>query len=145
MEVLAKCTKDQLFKLADDYSVVVGDKRKDSLKTALEIKLGEFGVLPTEPGGVYFSSQGLTFEQQKELLLLQTEQGGSSTQHFDINNLRLLPHFNERDPDSFFILFERVSRATGWSDKDCVLLLQCVLMGKAQEAYSSLSFKDSFS
>lgn len=51
VEVLAKCTKDQLLKLADHYSVVVGDKRKDSIKMALEVKLGELWVLPAEPGG----------------------------------------------------------------------------------------------
>ncbi len=63
----------------------------------------------------------------------------SSEQRFDINNLRLVPHFNEWDPDSFFVLFERISQARGWSDVDCALLLQCVLMGSLQEAFSSMS------
>ena len=33
----------------------------------------------------------------------QDRQGASSSAHcFDVNNLRLLPQFNERDPDIFF-------------------------------------------
>lgn len=30
---------------------------------------------------------------------------------FDINDLRLLPQFNERMTDAFFVLFEHVSKA----------------------------------
>ena len=61
---------------------------------------------------------------------------------FDVRNLRLLPPFNERDPDSFFVAFERVATARGWPNADCALMLQCVLTGKTQEAYSSLSLED---
>lgn len=63
---------------------------------------------------------------------------------FDVaGNLRLLPKFNERDPDTFFSLFERVAVTRGWPDADRTLLLQCVFTGKAQEAYSALSPVDS--
>uniref|UniRef100_A0A3B5B1E3 SCAN box domain-containing protein n=1 Tax=Stegastes partitus TaxID=144197 RepID=A0A3B5B1E3_9TELE len=48
------------------------------------------------------------------------------------------------DPDTFFSLFERVCKVKEWSNKECALLLQCVLTGKAQEAYSCLSIDDSF-
>lgn len=70
---------------------------------------------------------------------------GSSEPHskFDIGiSLRLLPKFNERDPDTFFSLFERVADTCGWPDMECTLLLQCVFTGKAQEAYSALSPTD---
>ncbi|XP_034001760.1 uncharacterized protein LOC117494871 [Trematomus bernacchii] len=55
-----------------------------------------------------------------------------------ISYLRLVPKFNERDPDIFFTLFERIAGARNWSDSDRVLLLQCVLTGRAQEAYSAV-------
>lgn len=113
----------------------------------------------------------LTFEQRKELLCLQMEKlkhetelkrlelderrltlhardardfvGGSSSS-FDVGgSLRLVPQFNERDPDIFFSLFERVAENRGWSDSERTLLLQCVLTGKAQEAYSALSLAES--
>lgn len=43
------------------------------------------------------------------------------------------------DPDTFFALFEHISNARDWPDSDRTMLLQCVLTGKAQEAYSALS------
>ena len=187
-EALDKCTKEQLLKLSDYYSVAgIERKRKEDIKIALKVKLIELGVLTSGPVpasppavGMPFETQGLTFEQQKELLSMQLEHerfkceieakkqielevirqregyrlaaesqrgqvSGVGARPFDTNNLRLLPPFNERDPDSFFVLFERVSAARGWSDEDCALLLQCVLTGKAQGAYSSMSAADSSS
>ena len=83
--------------------------------------------------------------QREGYRLVAESQRGVGARPFDINNLRLLPPFNEKDPDSFFVLFERVSVTRGWSGEDCALLLQCVLTGKAQGAYSSLSMADSCS
>ena len=53
--------------------------------------------------------------------------------------LRLVPKFNEQDPDVFFFftLFERV--AEGVVRCRQTLLLQAVLVGKAQDAHASLS------
>lgn len=51
----------------------------------------------------------------------------------------LVPQFSEHDPNTFFSLFER----SGWTDADHTLLLQCVMTGKAQEAYSALSVAQS--
>ena len=68
--------------------------------------------------------------------------GGSS--NFDVSTcLRLVPKFSERDPDTFFLLFERLARNRKWNDSEQTLLLQCVLTGRAQEAYSALSVADS--
>lgn len=39
----------------------------------------------------------------------------------------------------FFGLFEHVAEARAWNDSDRVVLLQCVLTGRSQEAFSSLS------
>ena len=133
---------------------------------------------------------GLTFEQQKELLLLQLQQEQRNvfeverlrhelvtqklqlerysldlisedklqaepkveestarippTLSFDVAvSLRLNPKFNEWDPDIFFVLFERLVEACNLSDAERRLLLQCVLTGKAQEAFSILSARDS--
>lgn len=100
----------------------------------------------------------LTFEQQEKLLRLQLElesvklrvvresaalgaAGGSGPARENSEgsaNLRYVPKFNERDPDTFFTLFERVAAARGWPDAEKILLLQCVLTGKAQEAYSAV-------
>ena len=65
--------------------------------------------------------------------------GSQSLKKFDmVGNLRLVPKFEEREPDTFFSLFEHVASVRGWPQANRVVLLQSVLTGKAQEAYSAL-------
>jgi len=208
-------TRDQLVKIAAHYKVDVGDKRvKETVKANLKLKLSKMNVLSageaasvsagnegaTQPLGVGLDA-GLSFEQQKELLVLrmqletekevavervrqsiemekvvsvekvrqETEQAkielemrklalvgedkvmfphgpsgpGGSPVRSDLSELKLVPQFNERDPETFFSLFERLAKARGWSESTMTLMLQCVLTGKAQKAYSCLSSSDS--
>lgn len=51
--------------------------------------------------------------------------------------MKLVPKFNEHDPDVFFTLFECIAEMQGWSKTICVLLLQCVLVGMAQLSFSA--------
>ena len=70
--------------------------------------------------------------------------GSQSLKRFDaVGNLRLVLKFEERDPDTLFSLFECVANVRGWSEADRVVMLQSVLTGKAQEAYSVLGETDS--
>lgn len=55
----------------------------------------------------------------------------------------MVPQFSERDPDTFFCLFERVAESRSWSDSERTLLLQCVFTGKTQVAYAALSVEES--
>ncbi|XP_057193623.1 uncharacterized protein LOC130556536 [Triplophysa rosa] len=190
-DLLSECSKDQLLALASHYHVglSVADKRlKESLKSILISALVDQKVLKSEP--TTSISQGsrmsLTFEQQKELLLLEMKSKekieekkieakydienkrldlerykldlinegkiskeakrlsieGSEHECIDFDvatNLRLVPKFDEREIETFFSLFERLANATGWLDSARNLLLQCVLMGRAQEVFSSLN------
>ncbi|KAK0150475.1 hypothetical protein N1851_008430 [Merluccius polli] len=129
------------------------------------ILVGE--VCPNLTPDAPLDTEGLTFEQRKELIMLQYEQdrimqqdrlnhqaeldhergkreanqgkrdseGASET----AADLWLVPKFNTDDPDTFFSLFERLAEARQWSPGRRCLLLQCVLTGRAQEAYASLS------
>lgn len=54
-----------------------------------------------------------------------------------------MPKFSESDPDTFFLLFERLADARSWPNSARALLLQCVVTGKAQEAFTALSAGDS--
>lgn len=78
-ELLERCTKEQLLKLAQHYTVAVDARRtKETIKSILEANLQEEGVLMADGGksGVTSTSvPGLTFEWQRELLLLQLEHG----------------------------------------------------------------------
>ncbi len=62
---------------------------------------------------------------------------------FDLaSNLRLLPKFNEHDPDVFFSLFETMSEERDWPMSIRIVMLQTVITGKAQEAYAALMMED---
>ena len=88
-------------------------------------------------------------EQQTKLRILELELGATSSvtgrsTEFDVSkNIRLVPPFNEKDVDKYFILFERVATTLKWPKNVWTLLLQCVLSGKAQRVYSSLPAEDS--
>ncbi len=153
---LELCTKEQLFEIAEHYQIEIVDKKlKETVKAGLKQGLQEVGVFlgqsASSEGASFHSSPSLTFEQQRELLQMQLEiarlqnaNRPEGVSQFDVSqNLRLLPKFDESDPDTYFTLFERIAEARAWSDLDMTMLLQCVLTGKAREAFSSLSVADS--
>lgn len=62
---------------------------------------------------------------------------------FDVvGNLKLVPKFDEKDVERFLLLFERVADARNWPNEERTLMLQCVFIGRAQEAYFSLTADD---
>lgn len=83
----------------------------------------------------------------KELELNQApppQHGRGAQADFDVNKcIRMIPPFNGKDVDKYFVLFERTADTLKWPKMVWPLLLQCVLTGKAQEAYTSLSPADS--
>ena len=63
---------------------------------------------------------------------------------FDLaRNIRLVPPFQEKEVDKYFAHFEKVADSLNWPKESWVLLLQSVLVGKAQEIYGSLSVEQS--
>lgn len=149
--LLNKCTKEQLLKIAEYYEVKLSDKRikESSIKTELKNKLVDKKVLIAEMSESdqheksLTTQSALTFDQQKELLLLQMEHEkikqkserdkmeldkakmdlqflklklieegkvgdvGSTvgeSEKFPLNqSLKLVPKFNEVDPDVFLL------------------------------------------
>lgn len=176
-ELLNSCTKDQLLQLVEHYGVDIGDRKlKDEIKLCLRSVLVHSGILPGKSTSVNELNESpldtLTFEQKRELLMLEMEKErlamdqmrislererfqfekeklksisvGSTRKEFDlVSNLRLVPKFEESDPDTFFSLFERIANSRGWPDEDRVVMLQSVFTGKAQAAYSALSEHES--
>lgn len=64
--------------------------------------------------------------------------------NFDVaGSFRLLPVFDEEDPDIFFALFEHVADGKKWLDGHRTMMLQCVFTSKAKRAFSALSLVDS--
>ena len=58
-------------------------------------------------------------------------------------NIRLVPPFQEKEVDKYFAHFEKVADSLNWPKESWVLLLQSVLVGKAQEIYGFLSVEQS--
>ena len=102
----------------------------------------------------------LKAEQEKELL--EAEKEAAAREHelkmaslgkhppsdkasvFDpARNIRLVPPFQEKEVDKYFAHFEKVADSLNWPKESWVLLLQSVLVGKAQEIYGSLSVEQS--
>ncbi len=53
-------------------------------------------------------------------------------------HVKLVPPFREAGVDSYFVAFERVAGALRWPKEMWALLLQCKLIGNAQEVCASL-------
>lgn len=63
---------------------------------------------------------------------------------FDISkHITLVPPFHESEVDSYFSAFELIAAALSWPKEFWSLLLQCKLVGKAQEVCASLSIEQS--
>lgn len=59
-------------------------------------------------------------------------------QSFDVSkNIALVPTFREAEVDSYFSAFERIATALEWPKDMWPILLQCKLVGKAQEVVVS--------
>ncbi|XP_013883987.1 uncharacterized protein LOC106532479, partial [Austrofundulus limnaeus] len=69
---------------------------------------------------------------------------GETTPGFDVSkNIVLVPPFRESEVDTYFNVFERVAASLHWPREVWPLLLQCKLVGKAQEVCSTLSLEES--
>ena len=66
----------------------------------------------------------------------------SSGQKFDVTkHVRMVPPFQEREVDQYFLHFEKIATNCGWPKDSWTMLLQSVLVGKAREIYSQLSIE----
>lgn len=63
---------------------------------------------------------------------------------FDVGKyITLVPHFRETEVDSYFNAFERIATSLCWPKEAWTILLQCKLIGKAQEVFSTLPLEES--
>ena len=60
--------------------------------------------------------------------------------NFDVTkHIRLVPPFQEKEVDKYFLHFEKVAENLNWPKEHWTLFLQSVLIGKAREIYTQLS------
>ena len=84
----------------------------------------------------------LEFQNNFELRKLETESKAShsdSESKYDVTKfIRLVPPFQEKDVDQYFLHFEKIANSLKWLKEFWCLLLQSVFVGKAREIYSQL-------
>ena len=57
--------------------------------------------------------------------------------HFDVTkHIRLVPPFQEKEVDKYFLHFEKVAENLKWPKEHWTWLLQSVVIGKAREIYT---------
>jgi hypothetical protein len=72
----------------------------------------------------------------------QNKSSDHSTTYFDVTkHIRIVPPFQEREVDKYFLHFEKVAK--NWPKESWTMLLQSVLLGKAREIFSQLTVEDS--
>ena len=66
----------------------------------------------------------------------------SSDKKFDVaKHVRMVPPFQEREVDQYFLHFEKIAANCEWPKDSWTMLLQSVFVGKAREIYSQLSIE----
>ena len=64
--------------------------------------------------------------------------------NFDVaKHIRLVPPFQEKEVDKYFLHFEKVAENLNWPKEHWTLLLRSVLIGKAREIYTQLDVEQS--
>ena len=88
-------------------------------------------------------------EQELELRKLELQAQANthspsvgSDKKFDVaKHVRMVPPFQEREVDQYFLHFEKIATNCQWPKDSWTMLLQSVLVGKAREIYSQLSIE----
>lgn len=110
-------------------------------RTQFELKKLEYA---RESEREYRQHEMRKLELELEVKKAEASKSVQVVHSFDVGrNIKMVPPFCERDVDKYFAHFERVASSLKWPEEDWTLLLQCVLTGKAQEVFSSLSEEES--
>ena len=94
-------------------------EREDRLAMEKEIKLKEIEA---------------RVQMEKDKLEKQGSSGTSTHTGFDATkNIRLVPKFEEKEVDKYFLHFEKIAESLKWPKESWTLLLQSVLLGKLEK------------
>ena len=119
------------------------DLRLAELKEARELRELELKA-EQEKALLEAEKEAATREHELKMASLGMHTPKDKSSAFDpARNIRLVPPFQEKEVDKYFAQFEKVADSLNWPKESWVLLLQSVLVGKAQEIYGSLSVQQS--
>uniref|UniRef100_A0A3P9JAN5 Gypsy retrotransposon integrase-like protein 1 n=1 Tax=Oryzias latipes TaxID=8090 RepID=A0A3P9JAN5_ORYLA len=116
----------------------------EDLRLTLRIKEVETRHKELEVQAMHLRVRALELENKPSVATSPPGTSVSPLNGFDISKyIPLVPSFRESEVDSYFGAFERIATALNWPKECWSLLLQCKLVGKAQEVCSSLSLDQS--
>ena len=119
------------------------DLRLAELKEACELRELELKA-EQEKALLEAEKEAAAREHELKMASLGKQSPSDKASAFDpARNIRLVPPFQEKEVDKYFAHFEKVADSLNWPKESWVLLLQSVLVGKAQEIYGSLSVEQS--
>ena len=119
------------------------DLRLAELKEACELRELELKA-EQEKALLEAEKEAAAREHELKMASLGKQSPSDKASVFDpARNIRLVPPFQEKEVDKYFGHFEKVADSLNWPKESWVLLLQSVLVGKAQEIYGSLSVEQS--
>ena len=119
------------------------DLRLAELKEARELRELELKA-EQEKALLEAEKEAAAREHELKMASLGKQSPSEKASVFDpARNIRLVPPFQEKEVDKYFAHFEKVADSLNWPKESWVLLLQSVLVGKAQEIYGSLSVEQS--
>ena len=119
------------------------DLRMAELKEARELRELELKA-EQEKALLEAEKEAAAREHELKMASLGKHSPSDKASAFDpARNIRLVPPFQEKEVDKYFAHFEKVADSLNWPKESWVLLLQSVLVGKAQEIYGSLSVEQS--
>ena len=127
----------------------MGKMTTEDLRLALQIKEVETKNKQLEVQAMHLRIRALELEREAPVASTPVSPSGygsvsAPAPAFDISkHIALVPPFRESEVDSYFSAFERIAAALSWPKEFWSLLLQCKLVGKAQEVCASLSIEDS--
>ena len=72
-----------------------------------------------------------------------TKTSDVGTHFYVTKHIRLVPPFQEKEVDKYFLHFEKVAETLNWPKENWPLLLQSVVTSKAREIYTQLFLEQS--
>ena len=142
-EAEAKKARDAEKALQDAQLAQARDLRLAELKEARELHELELKA-EQEKALLEAEKEAAAREHELKMASLGKHSPSDRASTFDpARNIRLVPPFQEKEVDKYFAHFEKVADSLNWPKESWVLLLQSVLVGKAQEIYGSLSVEQS--
>ena len=125
------------------------EREKEKQREMEREKLERAEKLEIEKERLEIEKEKLQFELKMKELELQGRSKSKSlplatSMVFDVTkHIRLVPPFQEKEVDKYFLHFEKVAENLKWPKEHWTLLLQSVVIGKAREIYTQLSLEQS--